>query len=248
MELLLVAAWPRCAFASSPRLNNLRLDFIGVDAPCGGPPFSNTLLSAQSNQLRLDLFRINPKILDGLFDELRLDKPLGRQRVKRADDGGFGVHFKEAPEPPPGVTAAKTVRPQREQSARNPRRNLVGHGADIVRNGHKCPLLFCQQFFDVGFLRRPGRMQHVPALAANGVGAEQFVAGRAPNIGGDAVAFSQDFLRLQRGLNDRPAAKDVGFYWERWRPAGAPTRGRIVRSPFENSRDVKRGLRFRRPL
>ncbi len=73
------------------------------------------------------------------------------------------------------------------------------------------PVLFRQQCLDVGFLRRLGRVQHVPALAADGVGAQQFVAGRAPDIGGDTVAFGEDFLRLQRGLNDWPAAEDVGF-------------------------------------
>ena len=52
-------------------------------------------------------------------------------------------------------------------------------------------------------------MQHVPALAADGVGAEQFVAGRAPDIGAHAVLFRENLLRLQRRLHDRAAAKNV---------------------------------------
>ena len=44
------------------------------------------------------------------FRRLRLYKSLVRQRVKRGDDSGFGIHFKEAPEPCAGVAAAKAVR------------------------------------------------------------------------------------------------------------------------------------------
>ena len=117
--------------------------------------------------------------------------------------------LKEPAQPRARVAAAKTVRAQREQAARNPRCNLVGHGADVVGHGDERPLLFRQQRLDVGFLRRLRRMQHVPALAADRVGAEQLVARRAPDIGGDAVAFGQNFLRLQRGLDDGAAAEDV---------------------------------------
>ena len=37
-----------------------------------------------------------------------------RQRVERGDDGGFGVHLKEAPESRAGVAAAKAVRAERD--------------------------------------------------------------------------------------------------------------------------------------
>jgi hypothetical protein len=50
-------------------------------------------------------------------------------------------------------------------------------------------------------------MQHVPALAADRVGAQQLVARRAPDIGADAVFFRQNFLRLQRGLMIGPLPK-----------------------------------------
>ena len=36
-----------------------------------------------------------------------------------------------------------------------------------------------------------------------------FVIGRAPDIGGDAVSFREDFLRAQGLVDDRPAAEDV---------------------------------------
>jgi hypothetical protein len=142
------------------------------------------------------------------FHDLR---PFSAKRVERGDDGGFRVHFEEAAQPRARVAAAKAVRAQRHQAARNPRRNLVGHQPHVIRNGHKHPLLFRQQRLDVGFFRRLRRMQHVPAFAAQRVSAEHFVTRRAPHISRHAVAFRQDFLRLERRVDDCPAAEDVGF-------------------------------------
>jgi len=92
-----------------------------------------------SNQLRLNFFGINAQIFDGLRDNFATDEIFFRERIERADDGALGVHFKKPAQARAGVAAAKTIRAQREQSARNPRRNLVGHSADVVGNGDERP-------------------------------------------------------------------------------------------------------------
>ena len=161
-----------------------------------------------------------PKSLIALATSCPFHLPFLRQRVKRGDDGGLGVHFEEAPQSCARVAAAKTVRAQRHQSARHPRRNLVGHQPHVIRNRDKGPLLFRQQRLDVGFLRRFRRVQHVPAFAAQRIGTKQFVTRRAPDIGRHAVAFSQNFLRLQRRIDDWSAAENVGFEFLAFRAPG----------------------------
>src|SRR5712671_3622564 len=52
-------------------------------------------------------------------------------------------------------------------------------------------------------------MEAVPALGFYGVGVQRFVAGHAPDIGGYAVFFSEDILRLQGFAQDGAAAKEL---------------------------------------
>ena len=112
---------------------------------------SGKLPRLNSNNLRLLFFGIDTKIFNRLPDNFMVNLSPPGKRVERGDDGGFRVNFKKSPQPRPRVAAAKTVRAQREQTAGNPRRDLVGHGADVVRHGDERPLLFRQQGFDVGF-------------------------------------------------------------------------------------------------
>src|ERR1039457_1993051 len=88
-----------------------------------------------SDELRHELFGIHAQIFDRLREDFALDETFFRQRVKRADDGGLRSHREKPAQPRPRVAAAKTVRAERELSARNPRCNLIRHGADVVRNG-----------------------------------------------------------------------------------------------------------------
>src|SRR5439155_24050280 len=105
----------------------------------------------------------------------------------------------------------ETVGAQRHQTTRNPRRDLIGHDFHEIGYRNKHALFLFEHGLDVGFLRRFGRVQHIPTFAAERVDAELLVIRRAPDISGDLVAFSQDFLSLQRRANDRSAREDVRF-------------------------------------
>ncbi len=52
-------------------------------------------------------------------------------------------------------------------------------------------------------------MEHVPPFDAQGVIAEEFVAGGAPDVHGDVVAVREDVLGAQSFVDDRSAAEDV---------------------------------------
>ena len=103
------------------------------------------------NQLGLDFLRVHAQVFDGLCDDFAAELASFSQREQRPYDRAFGVHFEEPAQPLARVAAAKAVGSQREEAARDPLRDLVGHGADVVRNCHECSLLFRQKIFDVGF-------------------------------------------------------------------------------------------------
>ena len=166
---------------------------------------------SQLDQLRVDFFRVYAEVFDGLGDDFAADLALFRQREQGADNCALRVHFEKSAQTGAGVAAAKAVGAKCEQTAGNPRRDLFGHGTDVVRNRDECPLLFRQKVFEIGLLRRLSGMKHVPSLAANGIVAQQFITGGAPNIGADVVTFGQNFLGAQSGIDDRTAAEDVGL-------------------------------------
>ena len=53
-------------------------------------------------------------------------------------------------------------------------------------------------------------MQHVPAFAVVAIAVEVLVTGNAPNVGGNAVLFFENLLRLEHLIHDGPAAKQLG--------------------------------------
>ena len=62
---------------------------------------------------------------------------------------------------------------------------------------------------DVRHARRVVWMQTVPAFCFDGIGVEAFVAGDAPDIGGNAIILFENFLRLERFVEDRAAAENL---------------------------------------
>ena len=108
-------------------------------------------------ELRKNFFGIHIQVFDRLRDD-GLDRFsfLG-EGIQRGDDGGFGIHFEEAAQVRARVAAAKTIRAQRDQAARNPRRDLVRHDSHIIRDRNEHALLFLEQVFHVGFFRRLSR-------------------------------------------------------------------------------------------
>src|SRR5437762_2561228 len=163
---------------------------------------------SSSDANRISLFWINIQILDRFRHGFARDLFCLRQRIERGDDGALGIHFEEPAEPLARVAPAKSVRAESRQSTRDPRRNLLRHDLHKIRYGHEDALFLFQHRLDVRLSRRLGWMKHVPSLRAQRFGAELLVVGRAPDIGGDVVAFRQEFLSLQRRADDRSAAKD----------------------------------------
>src|SRR2546427_13007667 len=54
-------------------------------------------------------------------------------------------------------------------------------------------------------------MEHIPSGAGQGFGAELFVVGGAPDVGGDVVTLSQDFLGGESAADEGTAAEKVGL-------------------------------------
>ena len=170
------------------------------------------LTGTRSKDLRSNFFRINPKLLDCLGHKGALDLPLLSQRIKGRNHHGLRVHLKEPPKPRARVAAAKAVRAESHQTSGDPRRDLIGNKAHKIGHRDERALLFCEQGLDIGFLRRLGWMQHVPAFAAEGVSAKLLVIRRAPHVGGDVVLLFENLLRRHR-LEGRPvteAAHEAG--------------------------------------
>ena len=131
--------------------------------------------------------------------------------MESGDDGAFGVDFEEAAEILARFAASKSIGAQRGKTAGNPRCNLVRNQFDHVRHCDEHAAFLFEDGFDVGFLRRFAGMQHVPPFAAQRIGAELFVIGGAPDIGGNMVTLGQNLLGFQRAVDDRSAAKNVGL-------------------------------------
>ena len=55
----------------------------------------------------------------------------------------------------PGVAPAETVRAQRHQSARNPRRDLVRNHFHVIRDRDEHALFVLEQRFQIGFSGAP---------------------------------------------------------------------------------------------
>ena len=98
---------------------------------------------------------------------------------------------------------------QREQTARHPRRNLIGHSANVVGYRNEGPLFLRKQILEVGFPRRFSRMQHVPALAVVGVAEDFLITGDGPDVGLYAEFFGEQRLRLDRLVQNRAAAEQL---------------------------------------
>src|SRR5437667_7502870 len=165
--------------------------------------------ASSSDANRVSLFWINVQILDRFGHGFARDLFCRCQRMERGDDGAFGIHFEEPAESLARVAPAKSVRAESRQSTRDPRRNLLRHDLHKIRYGHEDALFLFQHRLDVRFSRRLGWMKHVPSLRAQRFGAELFVVGRAPDIGGDVVTFRENLLGHQRRADDRSAAKEV---------------------------------------
>src|ERR1043166_3754708 len=161
------------------------------------------------NYLRKHFLGIHIQLLDRLGDEGFIYLPFLGQRVQGGNDGEFGVHFEEATQALAGVAAAKAVGAESGEAAGNPRRDLVWDKLDVVGDSDEDARLVFEEGFEIRFLRRRGRMEHVPAFGGEGVVAEEFVAGGTPDVGGDAVFVGEDLLRAQRFADDRAGAEDV---------------------------------------
>lgn len=134
------------------------------------------------HNLRVSFLRIELKVFDGLRDDAFVQLIFVRERRQRGNDGGFGIHFEEAAEAFAGIAAAKTVGAKRGQASGNPGSDLVGDDFHVVGHGDEWALLVSENGFEIGFFRRFGGMEHVPALDAESVIAEEFVAGGTPNV------------------------------------------------------------------
>src|SRR5947209_112267 len=140
-------------------------------------------LIACSNNLGMDLLRIDTELFDRFRNQSPFDLTFVRQCVKCSNDDTFGIDFEEPPQALASVAPSETIRAQRSQATRHPRSNLVRHDLQVVRDRHKNTLLFAKQCPNEGL---PGlflRMKHVPAFGAQSFVAQQLVAGGAPHVG-----------------------------------------------------------------
>ena len=133
-------------------------------------------------ELREDFVGIVIEILHRLRHNVAFDFSLLRQCKERRDDGALGIDFEKAAQAFARVTAAKAICAEGQQSSGNPWRDLHGHGAHVIGDGHERPLFFLEQCLDVRPWRGLSRMEHVPAAAIDCIGAQLLVARGAPHV------------------------------------------------------------------
>lgn len=99
-----------------------------------------------------------------------------REGEERGQHRRFGVDLEEAPQVVAGLAPAEAVGAESQESAGNPGGDLVRDEPDVVRDGDEGAAFAGEDRFEVRSAGRFGGMQHVPAAALEGVGAEEFVA------------------------------------------------------------------------
>ena len=153
------------------------------------------------------LFWIHAQVLNGLRDDRPVELTALRKRMERGDGGALRVHFKKAPQGRARIAAAIAIRAQRRQTAGHPRGNLIRHHFHIVADGNEWAGFARQCCFQIRLARRRCGVEPVPPLAVERTGAELFIVGRAPDIGGHVIPVGQNFLRPQGFPEDGATAK-----------------------------------------
>src|SRR5271155_1369447 len=164
------------------------------------------------NLLRGDgvgLFAVDAEVGDGFFHDFFFDFSVEEKLVERGESDEARVHFKEIAEGFAVVAAAEAVGAERRDAARNPRADHVRKSFQVVGGGDEHAGRIFQHFGDVRDARLFGGVQAVPAVRLDSVGVESFVAGDAPDVGGDAVFLLENFLGAKSFVEDCAAAEKL---------------------------------------
>jgi hypothetical protein len=166
--------------------------WTGVQAPPGWE-------SAGQCEFGEDLGGVDSEVLDRLGHGFARHEILLGEGEQCSDDRAFGVDLEEAAQVGAGFGASEAVGAESEQSAGDPGGDLVGDQFHVIGDGDERAGFAGEHRFEMGPAWGCGGVEHVMAPAEEGVIAEELVAGGAPDIGGDAVAF-EDFLGAEGGL------------------------------------------------
>src|SRR4029077_8374560 len=91
--------------APSPRAGSL-ISIVETRLQFGSPP-------SPSDQVRMNLFRIDIHFLDRLLDDATFQLTFFRQCVQRSDDRALRVHLEKPTQVFARVASSKSIRPQR---------------------------------------------------------------------------------------------------------------------------------------
>src|ERR1700735_2077658 len=154
-------------------------------------------------------FGVDAEVGDGFFDDFFFDFSVEEKLVERGEGDGARVDLKKIAERCAVIAAAEAVGAERRDAAGNPRADHVRQSFQVVGGGDDNARSILQHLSDVRDARLFRGMQAVPAVGLDSVGVERFVAGDAPDVGGDAVFLLQNFLRAKSFVEDCAAAEKL---------------------------------------
>ncbi len=157
-------------------------------------------------------FRVEAELFDGFGHDFAFDFSAEGELVECGEDDVFGVHFEEAAKVGAALAAAEAIGAKGSEAmlAREVGGNLFWDDLHVVAGGDDGAFFFVEKLGDVGDAGVFCRVETVPAQGLLAVVAEGFVAGGAPDVGADAVAFSEDFLGFEGTVENGAAAKELG--------------------------------------
>lgn len=156
------------------------------------------------------LFGIYVQVFGGFLHYRRRDFSF----VHQLDQGGVNdearIYLKEIAERGAAFAAAESVCAERDEAARRPPADEVRERLQIVRGRDEDAGRVGQDLGDVGDARLFAGMEDIPALGVETVVVKLLIAGDAPDIGGDAVIFFENLLRVKGFEEDCSAAEKLG--------------------------------------
>ncbi len=117
------------------------------------------------------------------------------------------VDFKEAAQVFAIFAASEAVGAESGQAG-NPGCDLIGNDLHVIGGGNDRHVEMADGLHDIGFALGLAGMQAVPAIDDEGIAAQFGVAGDAPHVGTDLVIVGENFLRLERFVENGSTAEE----------------------------------------
>ena len=115
------------------------------------------------------------------------------QFVQRGERDAARIDFEKIAQRLAAFAAAEAVGAERCKPPRQPLADHVGQRLEIIGGRNEHAGRVAERLGDVRHARLRTGMQQIPAFGLDAVGVEVFVAGDAPDVGGDVVFFLREF-------------------------------------------------------